>query len=104
MSNQLTVEVVKTVDPYATDVAGGEIVWIAYDDYGRHVEWYGDKDISDFVTRFPTVQDLLADVLSTAALEDLASIDTDGTIIFHTCNSIEVHGYFPDGEVFVETA
>jgi len=103
MSNQLFVEVVRTVDPYSTDNEG-EVIWIAYDGYGKTFASYGDKDIADFIERFPTVYDLLSEVFAMDGMDGLGIVTEDNEILLDTCTSIEVHGYFPDGEVFVETA
>jgi len=103
MSNQVIVEVVKTVDPYSTDNEG-EVIWIAYDSYGKTFQSYGDKDISEFIKRFPSVYDLLHDVLAMDGMEGSAIVTEDNEILFEACTSVEVHGYLPDGEVFVETA
>lgn len=104
MSNYLAIEVVKTVDPRATsDVqdAPGEITWLAYDNYACQYGSYDDRDMESFLKRFPTVTELIAIVLSHEAFEDIGAVLEDGTIVLDTANSVEVHGYLPDGEVFV---
>ena len=104
MSNSLTIEVIKTVDPRATgDVQDvqGEIVWLAYDDYARQYGSYDHKTIEEFLKTFPTPEDLVAIVLAHEAFETIGCVLGDGTIVLDTANSVEVHGYLPDNEVFV---
>lgn len=104
MSNSLTIEVIKTVDPRATgDVqdAPGEIMWLAYDDYACQYGSYNHKTIEDFLKEFPTPQDLVAIVLAHEVFEDVGCVLEDGTIVLDTASSVRIHGYLPDNEVFV---
>lgn len=103
MSNQLVIEVVKTVDPRAIgDVqdAPGEITWLAYDDYACQYGSYGDKDMETFLSKFPTVIDLIEIVFAHEAFDGIGCI-INGEIELSSANSVEVHGYLPDNEVFV---
>ena len=104
MSNSLTIEVIKTVDPRAIgDVqdAQGEIMWLAYDDYACQYGSYDLKTIEQFLKTFPTPEDLVAIVLAHDAFDDIGCVLEDGTIVLDTAKSVEVHGYLPDNEVFV---
>jgi len=104
VSNSLTIEVVKTVDPRATgDVQDvpGEITWLAYDDYASQYGSYVHKTMEEFLLEFPTPEDLVAIVLAHEAFEDIGCVLEDGTIVLDTANSVEIHGYLPDNEVFV---
>lgn len=97
--NRLVITVMRFMNPYATDTADGSIGWWAEDESIKCIKQCAVTTMEAFHSCFPTVYDVLDDVLGEADFCDHALLTLDRVIIFNGCGSIEVRGYLPNEEV-----
>lgn len=99
MSNVLTIEVFATVNPHNYDNSSSEVFWKASDCYDCVVGSYGYSTIEEFKESYPTVEDLVRNVIGLDTFDGTAFIDIDGKVVLDACSCIEVNNY-NDGEVY----